>query len=183
MARRRYQTGRIYVRGKRCPRYIGRWREDVIQADGSIRRIERYTVLGTVVELKTEKNARRAFEPILAEVNVSSGRPAKFTTLGKFIGEWKAQVLLHQKPSAVKAVESHLKNYIQGWLGEVRLEDFTCEEQQKFVTRLSGRLSRKSIMNVLGTLNSILKTAKAWRYRCHPIASELTLPAEKVRKP
>ena len=36
MARRRYQRGRVFLRGKRNPVWVRRWREDVIQQDGSV---------------------------------------------------------------------------------------------------------------------------------------------------
>lgn len=64
MARRRYQTGRIFSRGKNHRRvYVGRWREDVVDPDGTTRRVERSVVLGAVADLRTLKNAQRAFEP------------------------------------------------------------------------------------------------------------------------
>ena len=37
MARRRYQKGRVFLRGKKNPVWVGRWREDVIE-NGRIRR-------------------------------------------------------------------------------------------------------------------------------------------------
>ena len=40
MARRRYQKGRVILRGKVNSVWVGRWREDVIGADGVTRRIE-----------------------------------------------------------------------------------------------------------------------------------------------
>jgi hypothetical protein len=50
MGRRRYQFGRVFFRGKKYPKWIGRWREDVIQPDGSIRRIERSAPLAAVLK-------------------------------------------------------------------------------------------------------------------------------------
>ena len=70
MARRRYQQGRIFIRGKNNRRvYVGRWREDVVEPDATTRRVERSVVLGPVADLRTLKNAQRAFEPFLAKVN------------------------------------------------------------------------------------------------------------------
>jgi hypothetical protein len=71
MARRRFQKGRIFVRGKKRPVFVGRWRADVIQDDGTIVRVERSIVLGPVSELKTEKMAERSFAPILRGVKLS----------------------------------------------------------------------------------------------------------------
>ncbi len=183
MARRRYQTGRIFIRGKHNPVYIGRCREDLIQSDGEVQRVERSVILGPVSELKTRKNAQRALEPLLAKVNAVDYRPGKVTKLGEFSEVWEKQVLQQQKPSSVKAAQSHLRTYIRPWLQQTRLEEFTVQVQQNFVTRLSQHVSRKTIVNVLGTLASMLRTAKSWGYCCQTIAlKELALPADTVRK-
>jgi hypothetical protein len=43
MARRHSQEGQVYEKGKN---WIGRWREDIVQADGKIRRIRRPAFYG-----------------------------------------------------------------------------------------------------------------------------------------
>ena len=184
MARRRYQQGRIFTRGKKHRKvFVGRYREDVIEPNGKTRRVERSAVLGPVAELRTLKNAQRAFEPFLAKVNAIDYRPGKFAKIGEFLKVWQRQVLAHKKPSSVKAAESHLRTYILPWLGDVRLEEFTGQAQQNFVTRLSQKVSRKTTVNVLSTLGSMIKTAKQWGYLCSPIVMrELALPVEDLRK-
>ena len=110
-------------------------------------------------------------------------RPGKVAKLGEFSDVWEKQMLQQQKPSSVKAGQSHLRTHIRPWLQQTRLEDFTVQAQQAFVTRLSQHVSRKTIVNVLGTLASMLRTAKAWGYCCHTIAlKEWALPADAVRK-
>ena len=97
--------------------FVGRWREDVIQGETTVR-VDRSMVLGTVAELKTETN-RSAFAR-------SDSRPNQFLrlsaeqvlTLEKFADVWETQVLTHQKPSSVKAAKSHLKTYIRKHLGK-----------------------------------------------------------------
>jgi integrase len=183
MARRRHQTGRILVRGKNPAVFVGRWREDVIQADGTITRVERSMVLGTVAELKTKRIAQRLLDPILAKINSFDYRPSKFITVEKFADIWEALVLTHQKPSSIKAAQSHLRTYIRKHLGKVLLHEFTPQFQQNFVTLLSQRVSRKTVLNVLGTLGSMIRTAKSWGYCTQAITtSELALPVEPVRK-
>lgn len=184
MARRRYQQGRIFTRGKNHRRvYVGRWREDVVEPDGTTRRVERSVVLGTITDLRTLKNAQRAFEPFLAKVNAVDYRPGKFAKIGDFAKVWEREVLAHKKPSSVKAAESHLRTYIRPWLGEVRLEEFTAQAQQNFVTRLAQRVSRKTVVNVLSTISSMIGTAKKWGYLCQPVVMrELALPTEELRK-
>jgi hypothetical protein len=41
MARRRYQTGCLFVRGKRHKVWVARWREDVILPDTTVGRVQR----------------------------------------------------------------------------------------------------------------------------------------------
>jgi len=145
--------------------------------------MERSVVLGPVAELRTLKNAQRAFEPFLAKVNAVDYRPGKFAKIGEFAKVWEREVLAHKKPSSIKAAESHLRTYIRPWIGDVRLEEFTAQAQQNFATRLSQRVSRKTVVNVLSTVSSMIGTAKRWGYLCQPIVMrELALPAEELRK-
>jgi integrase len=138
-------------------------------------------MLGPVSELKTKKDAQRAFEPFLARVNSADCRPGKFTKIGEFADVWEREVLQHQKPSSIKAVHSHLRTYIRPWLAQTRIEEFTGEAQQIFVTRLAQRVSRKSVQNIMGTLASTLKSAKAWGYVVHAVnMADLTLPSEAI---
>lgn len=184
MARRRFQTGWIVTRGKHPPVYVGRWREDVIQSNGTIDRVKRSMVLGTVAELKTKRIARRLLEPILARINSFDYKPSKFITIEKFADTWENQVLTHQKPSSVKAAKSHLQTHIRKHIGKVLLHEFTPQLQQNFVTLLSQKpVSRKSILNIFGTLGSMMRTAKSWGYCVQTITTgELTLPTEGIRK-
>ena len=183
MARRRYQNGTIFVRGKRNPLFIGRYRKDEIQQDGTIKRHQCKVMLGLVSELRTEKNARRVFEPFLAEVNAVDFRPGRVGKLGEFSISWEREVLPQQKPSSVKAAQSHLRTYIRPWLGETRLDELGVQSQQNFVTRLSKCVTRKTALNVLATLGSILRTAKAWGYCCHALdVRRLALPCEEARE-
>src|SRR5207249_5893145 len=103
-----------------------------------------------------------------------SHRPGRAATFGEFIERWKAEVLTTQKPSSARAVRSHLKCYIIPELGKLRLDQFGVENQQMFITRMPERatekaVSQKTILNVLGTLSTILATARDWGYNCEQI--------------
>ena len=68
LARRRYQQGRLFLRGKKNPVWVGRWREDEIN-DGCIRRAERSEVLGSKSDFPTKRLAQRELDKRLAVVN------------------------------------------------------------------------------------------------------------------
>jgi len=140
-------------------------------------------VLGTVAELKTKRIAQRLLDPILARINSFDYRPSKFSTIEKFADTWESQVLIHQKPSSVKAAKSHLRTYIRKHLGKVLLHELTPQIQQNFVTLLSLKVSRKTVLNILSTLSSMMSTAKSWGYCTQAITiGELALPSEEIRK-
>jgi len=177
MPRRRYQGGWVVVRGKV---FVGRWREDEVRGETTVR-VERSMILGAVSELKTKRIAQRLLDPILARINSFEYRPSRVITLEKFADTWEVQVLTHQKPSSVKAAKSHLKTYIRKHLGKVLLHELTPQIQQNFVTVLSQKVSRKTCLNILGTLSSMMRTAKSWGYCSQAITTgELALPADEI---
>ena len=180
MARRRYQKGRVFLRGKQ-PRWIGRWREDIVGADGRVQRVHRSTVLGTKAELPTKKLAQRRLDSILAPVNSPSYRPGRVAQLADFAERWEAEILSKQKPSSVRSARSHLRCYIIPHLGNLRLDQLGVENQQQFVTRIADGVSRKTVVNVIGTLSSMLNTAKDWGYTCESVSlDKLALPERSV---
>lgn len=182
MARKRYQTGSVFLRGKN-PVWIGRYREDVIGPDGKVVRKRRSVVLGTRKEFPTKRLAERRLEQYLARVNAIGYRPGRVATLGDFIERWTTEVLSKQEPSSIRAVKSHLKCYIIPHLSQLRLDQLGVENQQRFVTRVAqAGVSRKTVLNVIGTLSSMLNTAKDWGYTCEQIEiSKLALPKRGLK--
>jgi integrase len=181
MARRRFQNGRLFLRGKH-PVWVGRWREDVIQADQSVRRIEKSVVLGTKQELPTKRLAQRRLDLLLARVNSPDYRPGKVSTLAQFAERWKAEVLAHRKPSTIHAATSHLQHHIVPRLGILRLDEIGRETQQAFVTSLAAKVSHKTLLNILSTLSSMLTTAKKWGYITEGVdTGALAMPTRQVR--
>ena len=109
--------------------------------------------------------------------------PKTGLTLTEFADEWRASVAVNLKGSTTRAAESHLRAHIIPRLGSLHLTQVTTKAVQGFVAHLAGGgRSRKTAENVLLTLSSLLKTARAWGYACgdFPFA-DLTLPREGVK--
>jgi integrase len=178
MARKRYQKGFVYLDGDK---WKGRYREDLITEQGT-KRIRREVILGCKREM-TKPLAERRMEVVLARINGLDYRPGRVATFAEFLERWKPEVLTKQQPSSARSVKSHLTCYIVPQLSKVRLEQFGVENQQTFVTRVCERgVSRKTVLNVLGTLSSILTTARDWGYNCEQIdVSKLRLPPRGQR--
>jgi integrase len=178
MARKRYQRGFVYLDGDK---WKGRYREDLITVEGT-KRVRREVILGTKREM-TKPLAERRMEVVLARINGLDYRPGRVATFAEFLERWKVEILTKQQPSSARAVKSHLNCYIVPQLGRLRLEQFGVENQQTFLTRVFEKgVSRKTLLNVLGTLSSILSTARDWGYNCEQIeVSKLRLPPRSAR--
>jgi integrase len=179
MARKRFQRGYVYLDGDK---WKGRYREDVITNAGT-ERVRREVILGARSEVPTKRLAERRMEVVLARINGFDYRPGRVATFAEFLERWKSEVLTKQQPSSVVAVKSHLRCYILPQLGKLRLEQFGVENQQAFISRVFEKgVSRKTVLNVLGTLSSILSTARDWGYNCEQIeVKKLRLPPRSMR--
>jgi len=184
MARRRFQNGCLYLRrGKRRSVWVGQYREDELDHEGKVHRILRKVILGTTQELRTKSLAHRELGKRLERINSFAYRPGRTTTFEQFVASWREDVLRLRKPSSVKAAESHLRAYLAPRFGELKLEEITHETIQQFVSLLASRVSRHTLLNILGTLGGILKSAKAYGYTCGNFSwEEVVLPAVKVTK-
>jgi integrase len=160
------------------------YREDILLEDGTIHRMRRTVRLGSVANL-SERRAWASFQPYLDRVNSAVKLPPKSgITLETFVQEWRSNVAVNLKDSTVRAANSHLRAHILPHLGKLTLPEINTKLVQAFVTSLAtGRLSRKTIENVLLTLSSILKKAKAWDHATGNFSfADLTLPREGVKK-
>ena len=107
MPRRRFQKGNIIIRGK-TPRRYGMFREDVLQSNGTFKRVRRCVLLGPVSSM-SDRAAWKSFQPYLDRVNVTAKMPPKSgVTLEAFAKEWRTNVG-NLKGGTTRAAESHLR--------------------------------------------------------------------------
>jgi integrase len=162
--------------------WVGRYREDIIGPDGHPVRVLKSIVIGSKKELPTKRLAERRMELELSRINSPAYRPGRVATLEEFAERWKREVLSRRKASTIHTVESHLKIQILPILGKMKLSEIGVENQQSFVTRLSGTVSRKMLLNVLGSLSSMLTTAQNWGYICEGVQfRKLALPERDIQ--
>ena len=182
MPRRRFQRGSLVEKSGR--RY-GVYRIDVQQTDGTFEREQCWQPLGLISE-QSERAARKQFQPYLDRVNDAALKiPQRLgLTLADFVEEWRRDVAVNLKGSTTRAAESHLRVHIVPKLGSLHLTEITTKTVQGFVSYLaSGGRSRKTVENVLLSVSSLLRTARAWGYACGDFRfADLTLPREGVRK-
>jgi integrase len=174
MASKRYQQGSIRF-SKRRNAWVVRYREDVIRPDGTVVRT-RPQLVWSKAEVPTLPLAKRRLAAILNRINDYAYQPARIATVSDFAKQWREEVLVKFKRSSAQAGKSHLDCHIIPKLGNLRLEQLGPENQQKFVNALAG-CSRKTVLNVLSTLSSMVDTARQWGYATREIEpSKLRLP-------
>ena len=176
MARRRYQKGSLIPK-KGVPTnelWIGRWREDVMQPDGTITRPYKWEVLGTIRDYPTRKLALRALEARLSTINSPTYRARPTATLAEFANRWDATVLSQHKPSTQSSTRSQLRKWLLPHLGSCALKDLDGQKLQAFVSNC--QCGSKTIRNLVATLRMLWSSARAWGYVAHDPFDGLVLP-------
>jgi integrase len=88
------------------------------------------------------------------------------------------------KPSTAKVMASHLRFHLVPEFGRMRLDEVGQEQVQAFVGKLAKGRSRHTILNVLGTLASVLKRARKWGYAVAGFQQrDLVIPCARPSKP
>ncbi len=175
VARRRYQRGSVFLRGKRELVWVGRWREDVIDESGHIARVHRKEVLGSKRDFPTKKLALRELESRLSPINSTSYRAMRIGTFAGFAREWETEVLSTMKPSTESAIKSQLKVNLIPFFGNYAMKDITARTIQSFIYSREGK-APKTIKNYILTLHMMWRQAKAWNYVTHDPFEGLVLP-------
>jgi len=176
MARRRFQKGSL-VPATGLPRnglWIGRWREDVLQDDGTIRRPYKWEVLGSIKDYPTRRLAQRALEARLSTINDLTYRARPTATLKQFADRWEAAVLSQHKPSTRSGDSSRLRKRLIPYFGSYAVKDVSAEVVQRFVSQASG--SPKTVKNCVALLRVMWNSARAWGYVAHDPFDGLVLP-------
>jgi integrase len=182
LARKRYQRGALRREGSL---WILRWREDVLNEAGEVVRIERRARVGPTKDLPTKALARRVADRMIQHVNEPNYSPGRVATMQEFSEVYRANVCPTFKPSSCESARSLCRIYIEPVLGQYRLDQIKGEVPQLLVNQLRRRgLSRKTILNALSTVASMLSAARDWNYLAPELDwHKLRLPVEELQKP
>lgn len=183
MARKRYQRGALV---EESGKWILRWRQDVVDRQGNVVRHERQATVGRLEDLPTKRAARRVADRMIDQlgVNAADYRPGRIATVSEFAATFERDVLPTLKPSANESYRSSYRCYLEPVLADYRLDEIKGQVPQQVVSyMLAKRLSRKTILNALTTLASMLNAARDWDYMASRLDWEkLRLPPKPAKK-
>ena len=184
MARRRYQTGCLFKRGKRRKVWVARWREDVLCEDGKVGRILRSVVIGSVADLPTRKDAQVRLDEELRGVNQGTVRPESSMLFGTFAEEqWKTLVLPTLKLSTQHGYKTVLAKHLLPYWRDWRLRDIGRQDVQQWVAdRFRRQLGWQTVRNAWTLLSGILETAVEYGYLSTNPARGVKFPEKELKE-
>jgi integrase len=158
--KRRFQKGSFVTEangGMYSVHYIDAARPDGTTATKQVKRF--------VGNLKTvsERAARREHAKIMAKVNQDRGSIApapKGQSFVDAVAKWRSAIAPNLSPATVRPRESFLRAHIMPRFGKVALQEIGVGEVQQFATDLRQKLSGKTVVNILGTIFTILDYAE-----------------------
>ncbi len=184
MARRRYQTGCLFVRGKRRKMWVARWREDVIKPNGSLGRVIRSEVLGPVSEL-SKREAHKLLESRLRPLNEGRHQPQSTISFAAFAAEqFEPGVLPTFKFSTQQSYSTLLRKHLLPHFDDRRLCDISGSEIQRFLlSKLQQGYAWETVNRIGDLLSKVLGTAVKWGFLSENPAHGIALPERTLKRP
>jgi integrase len=177
VARRRYQRGCLFLRGRKRKVWVLRFREDVMLPDGQIARVNRSEVIGLLADLPTRRMAQRLAESRLRAINLGIYRPKTTLTFREFVEtQWEPNLFPTFKRSTAKGYAHVLRKHLIPYFGGQNLAEISRQMVQGFVAQLGQRLAPKTVSLAKNLLSKVFSTAIEWGYL-------ETNPATGVRLP
>jgi len=183
MARRSFQEGCVFKRGRRKKVWVGRWSEYVVDEDGGDRRVLKSEVLGPVSELSRGDAKERLRERLRRDGNGRKQRPADVTFQVFIETWWKPAVFPTYKESTREQCELALKNHLIPHFGRHKLREITKADVQVFVGKLLETLAPDTVRTIRRYLGKIISTAVEWLYVDQNVTQGIRLPAPRRREP
>lgn len=175
--RRRYQSPKVQDDGDR---WTARWREDMLQPDGTVKRVRRWDVIAMKAEVPSKRKAQAILDERMRAINSDTYKPVSSVTFSTFAGKWMASVMVHHKESTQLEEKRQIERDLKPIFGQVPLRDISAEVIQTWVSDL--KLSPKTVANRVGTLRTMWATAKTWGYVQHDPFDGLKLPTRQAAK-
>jgi integrase len=185
MVRCRYQDGYLFTRGKKRKMWVARWRDGVIQPDGTVERILRSEVLGLVSEIPSRRDARILLQSRLASIN-SGQRWAQATmSFGAFVTEHFEPIALPTlKPATQEIYSFLLRKHLLPRFRDCRLCDITRAEVQPFlIGKLKNGYAWETTHHLRSLLSKVIGTAVDWNFLSDNRVRGTKMPERSLKRP
>lgn len=184
MARKHFQRGSLFQRGKSNKVWVARWWEDVIDSGGEQTRVRRSEILGFVKDLTKRSQAEQILTKRLRAVNAHDCPLKSMRRFSDFVREdWQPVVLPTMKYATQRSYEYLLRVHLLPAFGDLSLGAVSRETVQAFLhAKLAGGLAWQTVHHLQCGLGKIMNTAVEWGYIEQNIVRLTRLP-RRPRKP
>ena len=139
---RRWQRGSVVKRGSKTKIWVGIFREDVVQPDGTITRKQKRVPLGTVREIPTRYAAMNKLREILEQ-------PVKKTgiSFAELVTRWQAAVVPSLKTSTADVYNNAIRLYLLPAFGDKDITTINREAIELFLAKQARTYCRSTLRN------------------------------------
>ena len=178
MARRRYQSGCVFKRGKN---WVLRYREDIRNPDGSIERLHRSVVLG---EIASKKEAKREADILLRKINSGDRHPQSCMTFADFWHGYFVSEVLDKRKFSTRQVYGYLAGkHLLPFFGSRRLCDLSRPDVQDFVNlKQRENYAPKTLRHLRNLLSKVFGVAVSRELIAKNPVRNLELPPMEKRR-
>src|SRR5260370_12791218 len=173
--KRRYQAGCFRVENGKAYTIFYR---DVQLPDGALKTQRARYCHGDLSSM-SKREARRRHDLFMEIINRQRGSvptAVKGQTFRNAVDAWRSAVAPQLSPATVRQRESYLRTHILPKFGDAMTDSLDVPTMQQFATELQRAVSPKTIINVVGTVFSILRYAKKCRMHTADVSfRDLTL--------
>jgi integrase len=143
-----------------------RWREDVLRDDGTIARMRRAEILGTVAELPNRRDALAKMAERLRGINAGTQKPEASMSFGRFVEtQWAVLALPNFKASTQHGYKIVLRTHVLPAWSAYRLRDIERLRVQQWIAEKFRRgTGWQVVRNSWTLLSSILESAVEFGY-------------------
>jgi len=144
--------------------WVGRYREDVLTADGTRKRRERSVVLGSVHEIRM-RQAQRMLAERLAAINQGTHKPEVMIPFDSFVLErWEPSIFPTLRPGTRRNYQSVIRHDLLPFFGKMFLSEIGRQEVQMFLADKSKRVAPRTVLTLRNRLSKIFGVAVQWGY-------------------
>jgi len=151
----RYQSGRVYRKGKVVKKWYGQFREDQIDAEGKLFRVQKNVCLGTLGELPTKQAASRELTR-----RMGTGTPTKAAMLfSDLVSRWQAAVVPTLRSTTATHYQYALSSYTVPAFGQREIKSITRFDVELFLAEKAKAYSRNTLHSMRVALSRVLSWA------------------------
>jgi len=176
---RRYQRGSVR---KKNGKYVLRYREDFIKPDGTRGRQQRTMLLGPVSTFRGKKDARRAADEIMREINQNAPKPQASITLGEFWDRhFKPNIVEKMKRNTRAMYEDRWRKQIAPALSRDRMRNVTTLDLDRFMAQLQRQgYSWQTRVHIRNVISKMYSTAQKWKWLTENPAKWIDVGQRKI---